>query len=128
MIISAYQPDAISQSEIMKMKKLYVDASNLLQTEDSYKINYYKILSFGMLSNIFLVFGVLVDADIQTYLEKYFEASKLTYVRLITSFENCISTDLEEPLRKCLQYLDELEAHELCQLRLTVKYQLIVLQ
>ena len=127
LLIFANNPESIDQGELFKMRRDFNSITDLIGTDRQYEIFYTGIGLFGTLVQIFQAMGITFDPQIPIKYLDLLKDQKYTFVKFISSLESYVDLLLEESLKTSLEYLDELGAHELNNMRLTLKLQLILI-
>ena len=119
--------ESIDQGEILKIKKAFTSITDLIGTDRQFEVYYTEIEVYVTIVQIFQVMGITCDSSTQTKYAELLKDNKLTFIKFFTSLENYTSLSCREQQNKWMEYLDELEAHELNYMRLKCQLQIICL-
>ena len=127
LLMFANDNESIDQGELLKMRRDFSSITDLIGTDRQYEVYYSGIGLFGTLVQIFEAMGVTFDPKTPIKYVDLLKDDIDTYIKFFSSLESYVDLSLEDPLNKWITYLDELGAHELNNMRLTWRLQLILL-
>ena len=127
LIMFSNDPESINQGELLKMRRDFVSITDLIGTDLQYEVYYTGIGIFGTIVQIFQAMNITCDPAIPLKYINFLKDQKDTLIKFFTSSECYAEVSIEEPLKIAIQYLDELGAHELNNMRITLNFQLIII-
>ena len=127
LIMFSNDPESINQGELLKMRRDFVSITDLIGTDRQYEVYYTGIGIFGTIVQIFQAMNITCDPAIPLKYINFLKDQKDTLIKFFTSSECYAEVSIEEPLKIAIQYLDELGAHELNNMRITLNFQLIII-
>jgi hypothetical protein len=125
LFVSALDPNSIDQEKLFEIKKHFERTSDMIETDEEYKMFFYGFNNLMSLSQLFQIFNIILSHDLFLKLEKYLDGKKYSYLKTFASQETvpeCISFSIDKSSR----YLKELGGIELHPWSLSLKFQEII--